>query len=194
MQANTTATAHGAVQAKSAGVHATTTAKASIVATVRNWSAALARAKAKVGPAMKAKASVVAGAKAGAAPSSGTSSSGTSAAGGASNTGSVNSAAMGHAKIFGSVKGLKIGLGARLSGIVKTGPVAVKGSLVVKGLVAVGVALAGLAVAAHTGDVSGAQATISALPTWTSGQSILAHVQAGLSGGGSGGSSIQLGF
>jgi hypothetical protein len=70
----------------------------------------------------------------------------------------------------------------------------VKSSLAVKSLVAVGAGLAGLVIAAHTGDISGAQATVATVPTWVPGESLLAHIQAGLSSGGSGGCGVQLGF
>lgn len=106
-------------------------------------------------------------------------------------SGSTGSSVGGHASFWGSIKA---SLGGHLSGMAKAGTLAVKGSLTAKTLVAVGVAVAGLTVAAHTGDVSTAQVAVQSVPTWTSGASLLGHIQAGLGGGASGGAGINLGL
>jgi hypothetical protein len=107
-------------------------------------------------------------------------------------TAGATAPAMGHP--LSSPVGLKVSSKAHLGGVLKTGTVAVKSSLALKVLVGVGAGLAGLAIAAHSGDVSVAQATVSAVPTWTHGQTILSHIQAGLGGGASGGAGINLGW
>jgi hypothetical protein len=84
---------------------------------------------------------------------------------------------------------------ATASGMAKGAALALKGSLVAKSLAVVGVGVAGLVVAAHVGVIP-AQGTVSLIPTWSSGTSLLGHLQAGLSGSssGSGSGNITLGL
>jgi hypothetical protein len=201
MEANTTEMADGAVRAKGTGAGLTDATKggaaakaglpASSVAAARAAPESMAAGTAHFASAPVASAAV--GLTTGASVAAGTAGSGTGAASALSSAGSVGSNTAGHAT-FNALKTLKVSAGVHLGGIVKTGAVAIKGSLVAKCLVVAGVSLAGVVVAAHTGDVSAAQATVSAVPTWTSGQSILAHAQAGLNGGGSGSAGIRFGF
>lgn len=110
---------------------------------------------------------------------------------GASGSGSTGTTVGGHASFWGSIKA---SLGGHVAGVAKAGTLAVKGSLTAKTLVAAGVALAGLTIAAHTGDVSTAQIAVTSVPTWSSGPTVLGHLQAVLGGGASAGAGIHLGL
>jgi hypothetical protein len=85
-------------------------------------------------------------------------------------------------------------LGAHLGLLTKGSAVAVKSSLLAKSLAAAGLTLAGAVVVAHAGIAPGLQGSLSAVPSWTTGQSILGQIQAGLSGSGSAGGGIQVGL
>jgi len=189
MEANTELTAHGVVQMSATKTNAIGAAKASIGtqadvvksgATVAKSTAALGSggvhaASASTGTAM-ASGSVAGNASGGlaVAPTTSAGSSGTAATGA-----SAHPSLVAH-------------LTARLGAATKTATVALKGSLAAKSVALAAVGVAGFVVAAHTGVVPGAQASISLVPSWSSGQSLLGGLQAGLSGSGSGG--IQLGL
>lgn len=157
MQANLTEAAHGAVQTSGANAGVTEAAKAGVTAKAAGSTAA------RIG------------------------SGGTGTSSGVSASGSASTTATGQASVAGALKGLKGWTAAHFGAVAKTGTTAIKASFGVKALVAVGVGLAGLVVAAHAGDVSGVQATISSVPSWTSGPTILGHMQAVLGGGASAG-------
>jgi hypothetical protein len=81
-----------------------------------------------------------------------------------------------------------------VSGALKGAGVAVKASLLAKSLAVVGLGVAGLVVAAHVGSIGAAQGTLSLVPSWSSGPSLLGSLHAGLSGSGSGGAGLNLGL
>jgi trimeric autotransporter adhesin len=85
-------------------------------------------------------------------------------------------------------------IGAHLGAKTHAGAVALKTSMVAKCLAVASVGLVGIVVAAHTGMVPAAQAGVSGVPSWSTGPSIVAHVQAGLGlhSSGSGGLHIRL--
>jgi hypothetical protein len=189
MEANTELTAHGAVRMSATKTNATGAAKASIgtQAKVVSSGAAAAKSTAVTGsgavhPAVASTGSEMAsGGVAGNA--SGVLGGGSTTATGSS--GSTGSGVTAHSSLVAH-------LTARLGAATKTAGVALKGSLAAKSLAVVAVGVTGLVVAAHTGVVPGAQAAISLVPSWSSGQSLLGGLQAGLSGNGSGG--IQVGL
>jgi hypothetical protein len=153
MKANTTVTAHGAVQTNTGGMSLTGNTTSSAHAGL------LHSGEAPATGAMKASAAT------------------TSASGGASTHAAAGSA-----------------LVAKLGGLGALATASAKGSIAVKALAVAGVALAGLVVAAHVSGAAGLQATLSVVPTWTGGQSLMAQLQSGLGGQGSGGVGLHLGL
>jgi len=164
MRTNTTLTAHGAVQASQSGANAASAAPA----------AGAVHATTSVGataaPAGNAAVRVAGGAASGSTASTSAGTAGSTTAS-AHATGSVSVSAM----------------------ATKAG-VALKGSLFAKSIAMVGLGLAGVVLAAHTGALPQAQGTLSMVPVWSSGPTLLSHFQTGLSGGGSGGLGINLGL
>jgi hypothetical protein len=164
MTTSTAVTAHGAVQASQNGANIASTAQ----------TAASAHAATSAGttviPAGNAAARVGAGAVKGSAGPSTSGASGT---------------ATGSAHVSGS---------SSVSAMASKVGVALKGSLFAKSIAVVGLGVAGLVVAAHTGAIPQAQGTLSLVPLWSSGPTLFGHLQAGLSGGGSGGLGINLGL
>jgi hypothetical protein len=151
MKANTTGTAHGAVQANTNGVNMTGNTTSSVHAGLLH---------------------------SGASPTAGAmnaSTATTTASGGATTHAAVGSA-----------------LSAKLGGLGALATASAKGSIAVKALAVAGVALAGLIVAAHVSNAAGLQAGLSVIPTWTGGQSLMAQLQSGLVGQGSGGLGLNL--
>jgi hypothetical protein len=153
MNANTTVTAHGAVQANTSGASLTGNTTSSAHAGLLHSGAAPASG------AMKASAATA------------------SASGGVSTHAAAGSA-----------------LAAKLGGLGALATASAKGTIAVKALAVAGVALAGLIVAAHVSNAAGLQASLSVVPSWTGGQSLMAQLQAGLSGQGSGGLGLNLGL
>jgi hypothetical protein len=189
MEANTTAATQETARAKVTGMSVTESAKGTVTgkatATTSGGVSTHASASATGTSAMRASSSAQAPAHAGATASG----HGSASTGVASKAAVHGTSTTAHASLWGS---LKASMGAHVGASVKTGVVALKGSLAAKSLVIVGVGLASLVVAAHTGDVSQAQVAVSAVPAWSSGPTIVGHVQALVGGGSSGGAGLHI--
>lgn len=103
---------------------------------------------------------------------------GTATAHVASGTGSQASTAA-HSGSSQGLARVAAGKGAVASGsaVAKGGAVAVKVSAVAKAMAVVGVGVAGLAVAAHTGAAPGISVALSHVPVWTHAHSVLGSLQ-----------------
>jgi hypothetical protein len=189
MHANSELTVHGAVQASVTKTNAMGTAKASVGTSAELVKSGTAAAKSTAVSGSSGAHVTIASTKSGmtsasvAGNASGSLGGGSTTAAGSSGVSSAGASAH---------PGLTAQLTGRLSAMTKSAGIALKGSLAAKSLAVATVGLAGLAVAAHTGVVPGVQASLSLIPSWSSGQSLLGGLQAGLSGSGSGG--IQIGL
>jgi len=189
MQANTELTAHGAVQMSATKTNATGVAKASLGTTAKASKSVTAMAKSTAalgsGGAHVAAASTGSGAVSGSVAGNAAGSIGVASTTAAGASGSTATGASAHPSLVAH-------LAAQLGAVTKTVGITLKGSLAAKSLAVAAVGIAGFVVAAHTGVVPGAQASLSLIPSWSSGQSLLGGLQAGLGGSGSGG--IQIGL
>jgi hypothetical protein len=126
---------------------------------------------------------------------------GHAAASGAGATGGAPTSAAGSAGAHGGATasahiGIRTLVGAHVGMKAPAVTLVLKASALAKSLAVVSLGVVGVVVAAHTGVVPAAQVGLSAVPTWSSGPSLVAHLHAGLGGriglGGSGG--VQLGL
>jgi len=189
MQANTELTAHGAAKLSETKTNVIGTAKASAGVHADPVKSGATLAKSATGSSSVGVHATAASAVSAPASASATGNAVASLGGGSTAAaGSSGSAATGTS----AHAGLLAQLTGRLGVMTKSAGVALKGSLAAKSLAVAAVGLAGLVVAAHTGVAPGAQASLSLVPSWSSGQSLLGGLQAGASGSGSGG--IQIGL
>jgi hypothetical protein len=165
MEANTSVAAHAVAQASGGATNATTSGKLALGARLGLLHAGPGKA-------------VAAGAWAsGAATGSGAGSIGAHAAG------SVP-----------TQLGIRTMIGMHLGMKPPVAVLALKTSLLAKALAVVSLSVVGVVVAAHTGALPTAQAGLSAVPSWSGGSSLVAHLQAGLGLQGSGSGGLKVGL
>jgi hypothetical protein len=159
MDANTSTAAHAAAQASSGATNATATGRMALRVKLGRFHPGTATGKA-----------AAAGAGAG-----------STAPGGGSG------ALSGHAAVVAPAHaGIRTWFPAHV-GMKPPVALALKTSLMAKSLAVASAGVVGVVVAAHTGVLPAAQIGLSAVPTWSSGSSLVAHLQAGLGLRGSGG-------
>jgi len=182
MKANTEMTAHATASTSATPTNAIGTAHASAAtpAPLARTGATLGKpgAAASAGGGHAIAASVPTATTSGSLAGSASAGVGTGAA--ATSVTSASAAASAHGSFVGHVT-------ARLGPMLKSWGVALKGSLAAKSFAVGAIGLAGLVVAAHSGVAPGAQASLSLVPSWSSGPSLLGGLQAGVGGSGSAG-------